>query len=243
MQGANVTFDAPVTTPSRAGSPEPKRALSTHNIQRLARKISLSSKSPKLPGVLRRGTRMRDASMASSVAGGSASMPPASGSARESMDEPQIKVVSKKEEKRTPNFGFSSSILCTFPAGRPVCFSLDPFSLTVDLSTYIVGLMLSTFSEYCIGFFKLLWVINLNGFPGSLIFFKTRAPQVCGVNHRTVRLQYSTQPRIRSSLLNISVQAVRCLPVSISATSDIWLSMVANASRAQLSRAQSLLQL
>ncbi|KAG1724265.1 P-loop containing nucleoside triphosphate hydrolase protein [Suillus lakei] len=100
MQGANVTFDAPVTTPSRAGSPEPKRALSTHNIQRLARKISLSNKSPKLPGVLRRGRSMRDASTASNVAGRSVYMPPASGSARESVDEPQIKVVSKKEEKR-----------------------------------------------------------------------------------------------------------------------------------------------
>ncbi|KAG1908705.1 uncharacterized protein F5891DRAFT_24571 [Suillus fuscotomentosus] len=51
---ANVTFDAKATTPPRASSPEPKRALSTHNIQRLARKISLSGKAPKLPGVLRR---------------------------------------------------------------------------------------------------------------------------------------------------------------------------------------------
>ncbi|KAG1842127.1 hypothetical protein C8R48DRAFT_781163 [Suillus tomentosus] len=54
VHGANVTFDVKATTPPRASSPEPRRALSTHNIQRLARKISLSGKAPKLPGVLRR---------------------------------------------------------------------------------------------------------------------------------------------------------------------------------------------
>ncbi|KAG1802461.1 uncharacterized protein BJ212DRAFT_999130 [Suillus subaureus] len=52
VQGASVTFDAKVITLPRTGSPEPKRVLSTHNIQRLARKISLSGKAPKLPGVL-----------------------------------------------------------------------------------------------------------------------------------------------------------------------------------------------
>ncbi|KAG1727623.1 P-loop containing nucleoside triphosphate hydrolase protein [Suillus lakei] len=100
MQGASVTFDPTVNLPSRAGSPEPKRALSTHNIQRLARKISLSGKTPRLPGVLRRETSVRDSSMASSVAGGSASTPPASGSARESVDEPPVEVISKKAERK-----------------------------------------------------------------------------------------------------------------------------------------------
>ncbi|KAG1727621.1 ABC transporter type 1, transmembrane domain-containing protein [Suillus lakei] len=92
--------------PSRAGSPEPKRALSTHNIQRLARKISLSGKTPRLPGVLRRETSVRDSSMASSVAGGSASTPPASGSARESVDEPPVEVISKKEERKKKRKSF-----------------------------------------------------------------------------------------------------------------------------------------
>ncbi|KAG1724244.1 P-loop containing nucleoside triphosphate hydrolase protein [Suillus lakei] len=89
MQGASVTFDPTANPPSRAGSPEPKRALSTHNIQRLARKISLS-----------------DSSMASSVAGGSASMPPASGSDRESVDEPPVEVISKKEERKKKRKSF-----------------------------------------------------------------------------------------------------------------------------------------
>lgn len=111
VQGASVTFDAKVTTPPRTGSPEPRRALSTHNIQRLARKISLSGKAPKLPGVLRRDTSMRESSMASSgsgagPAGGSASTPPASGSARGSVDEPPIEVLTKKEEKKKKRKSF-----------------------------------------------------------------------------------------------------------------------------------------
>lgn len=111
VQGASVTFDAKVTTPPRTGSPEPRRALSTHNIQRLARKISLSGKAPKLPGVLRRDASVREASMASSGSGagtavGSASTPPASGSARESMDEPQIEVVMKKDERKKKRKSF-----------------------------------------------------------------------------------------------------------------------------------------
>ncbi|KAG2045614.1 hypothetical protein BDR06DRAFT_1015473 [Suillus hirtellus] len=31
VQGASVTFDATATTPSRAGSPEPRRVLATHS--------------------------------------------------------------------------------------------------------------------------------------------------------------------------------------------------------------------
>ncbi|KAG2125942.1 hypothetical protein DEU56DRAFT_823368 [Suillus clintonianus] len=111
IQGASVTFDPRTATPPRAASPEPRRALSTHNIQRLARKISLSGKAPKLPGVLRRDTSLRDAVSSGSGgsgsgAGGSASTPPASGSARESVDEPQVEVLSKKEEKKKKRKSF-----------------------------------------------------------------------------------------------------------------------------------------
>ncbi|KAG2153648.1 uncharacterized protein EDB93DRAFT_1248550 [Suillus bovinus] len=110
VQSASVTFDAKVTTPPRTSSPEPRRALSTHNIQRLARKISLSGKAPKLPGVLRRETSVRDASLASSAsgagtAGGSASTPP-TGSARESVDEPHAELVAKKDEKKKKRKSF-----------------------------------------------------------------------------------------------------------------------------------------
>jgi ATP-binding cassette subfamily B (MDR/TAP) protein 6 len=58
VQSTSVTFDAKVTMPPQTGSPEPKRGLSTHNIQRLVRKISLSSKAPKLPGVLHQDTSL-----------------------------------------------------------------------------------------------------------------------------------------------------------------------------------------
>lgn len=102
VHGANVTFDAKATTPPRASSPEPRRALSTHNIQRLARKISLSGKAPKLPGVLRRDTHVRDVSLASS---GSASTPP-TGSARESVDESHVEIALKKEEKKKKRKSF-----------------------------------------------------------------------------------------------------------------------------------------
>ncbi|KAG0704697.1 P-loop containing nucleoside triphosphate hydrolase protein, partial [Suillus ampliporus] len=67
----SVTFDAGVTTPPRTGTPEPgsgRRGITTQNIQRFARKMSLSGKAPKLPslpGVLRRET-----SMVSSESGG-----------------------------------------------------------------------------------------------------------------------------------------------------------------------------
>ncbi|KAG2113884.1 uncharacterized protein F5147DRAFT_680298 [Suillus discolor] len=109
VHGANVTFDAKATTPPRASSPEPRRALSTHNIQRLARKISLSGKAPKLPGVLRRDTHVRDVSLASSgsgTAGGSASTPP-TGSARESVDESHVEIAAlKKEEKKKKRKSF-----------------------------------------------------------------------------------------------------------------------------------------
>ncbi|KAG1807748.1 hypothetical protein EV424DRAFT_227037 [Suillus variegatus] len=110
VHGANVTFDAKATTPPRASSPEPRRALSTHNIQRLARKISLSGKAPKLPGVLRRDTHVRDVSLASSgsgtgTAGGSASTPP-TGSARESVDESHVEIALKKEEKKKKRKSF-----------------------------------------------------------------------------------------------------------------------------------------
>ncbi|KAG2033522.1 hypothetical protein BDR03DRAFT_967434 [Suillus americanus] len=110
VQGASVTFDAKATTPPRTGSPEPKRGLSTHNIQRLARKISLSGKAPKLPAVLRRDASLREASMASSGSGagtasGSTSTPP-TGSARESVDEPQIEAILKKEEKKKKRKSF-----------------------------------------------------------------------------------------------------------------------------------------
>ncbi|KAG1878177.1 mitochondrial half-size ABC transporter [Suillus subluteus] len=110
VQGASVTFDAKVTTPPRTGSPEPKRGLSAHNIQRLARKISLSGKAPKLPAVLRRDASLREASMASSGSGagtasGSASTPP-TGSARESVDEPQTEAALKKEEKKKKRKSF-----------------------------------------------------------------------------------------------------------------------------------------
>lgn len=110
VHGANVTFDAKATTPPRATSPEPRRALSTHNIQRLARKISLSGKAPKLPGVLRRDTHVRDVSLASSgsgtgTAGGSASTPP-TGSARESVDESHVEIALKKEDKKKKRKSF-----------------------------------------------------------------------------------------------------------------------------------------
>ncbi|KAG1799838.1 uncharacterized protein HD556DRAFT_69973 [Suillus plorans] len=111
VHSANVTFDAKATTPPRASSPEPRRALSTHNIQRLARKISLSGKAPKLPGVLRRDTHVRDVSLASSgsgtgTAGGSASTPP-TGSARESVDESHAEIAAlKKEEKKKKRKSF-----------------------------------------------------------------------------------------------------------------------------------------
>lgn len=111
VHGANVTFDAKATTPPRATSPEPRRALSTHNIQRLARKISLSgTKAPKLPGVLRRDTHVRDVSLASSgsgtgTAGGSASTPP-TGSARESVDESHVEIALKKEDKKKKRKSF-----------------------------------------------------------------------------------------------------------------------------------------
>ncbi|KAG2052405.1 hypothetical protein BDR06DRAFT_957682 [Suillus hirtellus] len=111
VHGANVTFDANATTPPRASSPEPRRALSTHNIQRLARKISFSgTKAPKLPGVLRRDTHVRDVSLASSgsgtgTAGGSASTPP-TGSARESVDESHIEIPLKKEERKKKRKSF-----------------------------------------------------------------------------------------------------------------------------------------
>ncbi|KAG2072290.1 hypothetical protein BDR04DRAFT_1153542 [Suillus decipiens] len=106
VQGASVTFDAKATTPPRMASPEPRRGLSTHNIQRLARKISLSGKAPKLPALLRRDTSMREASMASSGSvGGSATTPP-TGSARESVDEPQSEALSKKEDKKKKRKSF-----------------------------------------------------------------------------------------------------------------------------------------
>jgi ATP-binding cassette subfamily B (MDR/TAP) protein 6 len=106
VQSASVTFDAKVTTPPRTGSPEPKRGLSTHNIQRLARKISLSGKAPKLPGVLRRDTSLRESSMASSAGtSGSASTPP-TGSARASVDEPQGETPLKKEERKKKRKSF-----------------------------------------------------------------------------------------------------------------------------------------
>ncbi|KAG1721522.1 hypothetical protein EDB19DRAFT_1917263 [Suillus lakei] len=44
MQGLRVTFDVKVTMPPRAGLPEPRRALSTHDIQRLARRSVLAVK-------------------------------------------------------------------------------------------------------------------------------------------------------------------------------------------------------
>ncbi|KAG1745545.1 uncharacterized protein EDB91DRAFT_1328227 [Suillus paluster] len=104
VQGASVTFDAGVATPPRTGTPEPgssgsgRRGLSTQNIQRLARKMSLSGKAPKLPslpGVLRRET---------SVVSSSAPVT-ASGSARESVDEGHQEV-SKKDEKKKKRKSF-----------------------------------------------------------------------------------------------------------------------------------------
>ncbi|KAG1724270.1 hypothetical protein EDB19DRAFT_2028878 [Suillus lakei] len=44
MQGLRVTFDVKVTMPPRAGLPEPRRALSTHDVQRLARRSVLAVK-------------------------------------------------------------------------------------------------------------------------------------------------------------------------------------------------------
>ncbi|KAG2358303.1 P-loop containing nucleoside triphosphate hydrolase protein [Suillus spraguei] len=79
----------------------PRKVLSIHNIQRLA-KISLTGRPPKSPGLPHRDPSMRDASMASSVSvtgtvGGGAFIPPTTW---ESVDEPQLRAFKKKEEKK-----------------------------------------------------------------------------------------------------------------------------------------------
>lgn len=101
--GVSVTFDAgALNTPPRTGTPEPGSGSgrkTVQNIQRLARRISLSGKGPKLgnlPGLRRDSSMM---STASASASGAVSTPPST-SARESVEEQQEDVEMSKEERK-----------------------------------------------------------------------------------------------------------------------------------------------
>jgi hypothetical protein len=107
VHSTSVTFDAGVlNTPPRTGTPEPGSTpgpgrKAAQNFQRLARRISLSGKGPKLanlPG-LRRDASMVSTASASGAAGAST---PASTSGRESTEEHQQQVDASpsKEEKK-----------------------------------------------------------------------------------------------------------------------------------------------
>jgi hypothetical protein len=99
-QGTSVTFGAgAINTPPRAASPEPGSGRKVaYGIQRLARRMSISGRGPKLPFV---SGHQRDSSTVSSASGsgGASVSPPASMDARESVDEPHH-VEKTKEEKR-----------------------------------------------------------------------------------------------------------------------------------------------
>lgn len=99
--GISVTFDAgALNTPPRTGTPEPGSGSgrkAVQNIQRLARRISLSGKGPKLgslPGL------RRDSSMVSTASASGAVSTPPSTSARESVEEQQEEVEMSKEERK-----------------------------------------------------------------------------------------------------------------------------------------------
>ena len=99
--GVSVTFDAgALNTPPRTGTPEPGSGSgrkAVQNIQRLARRISLSGKGPKLgnlPGL------RRDSSMVSTASASGAVSTPPSTSARESVEEQQEEVEMSKEERK-----------------------------------------------------------------------------------------------------------------------------------------------
>jgi len=109
VHGASVTFDAgAINTPPRTGTPEPGSGRKVaQNFQRLARRISLSGKGPKLSNLP--GLR-RESSMVGTVsAGAGASTPPAaSTSAQESFEEPsqQQRVEMSKEERKKKRKSF-----------------------------------------------------------------------------------------------------------------------------------------
>jgi hypothetical protein len=83
--------------------PGPGRVLSTHNIQKLARKISLNGKALRLPVVLRRDTSMTRSGSGAGIASGSASTPPTE-SARESAVDLHIEAVLKEEGRKRKSF-------------------------------------------------------------------------------------------------------------------------------------------
>jgi len=106
-QGASVTFDAGViNTPPRTGTPEPGSGSGSgrkvaQNFQRLARRISLSGKAPKLsnlPGLRRDASMMSTASASRST--------PASISAQESgaEDHPERSKEERSKRKKRKSF-------------------------------------------------------------------------------------------------------------------------------------------
>jgi hypothetical protein len=101
------------------GLPGPGRALSTHNIQKLARKISLNDKVLRLPVVLHQDMSMTRSGSGAGIASGSASTPPTE-STRESMVDLHIEAVLKEGRKRNylallPFFPVPVSFYCCVP--------------------------------------------------------------------------------------------------------------------------------